>query len=323
MTSSPPTQALITGASGFVGPHLTEHLEASGDAVTGTDLGNGPNLLDHAGWQDFVADIAPDVIYHLAGWSDVGSSWKSPVDAFRVNAEGTLAVLEAARRNRVARVVVVSSADVYGIASPASLPLTEDAPVQPRSPYGASKEAAEAIARQYSRGWGCDVVIVRPFNHIGPGQTPNFVAPSIAAKIATAEAAGGGLVTHGDLSPERDFTDVRDVVRAYRLIATAGRAGATYNVCTGRAVAMSTILETLIGHATVPISTKPDPTLVRPVDLPVLRGDHTALTADTGWEPSIPLADTLLDVLEDARQRADGPPSTPPPVASTLPGDDS
>lgn len=303
VTLSEPMRALITGATGFVGPHLIAHLESAGDEVTGIGHSNGPDLLDGDAWQQLVGETQPDVIYHLAGFSDVGASWKNPRGAFRLNAEGTMSVLEAARLNDVQRVVVVSSADVYGIASPASLPLAESAPIQPRSPYGASKQAAEAIAHQYSRGWGLDVIVVRPFNHIGPGQSPNFFAPAIATKIAKAELAGGGLVTHGDLSPERDFTDVRDVVRAYRLIASNGRNGSTYNVCTGKAVAMSSILDDLIGAAMVPISTEPDPDLVRPVDLPVLRGSFEALHQDTGWEPSIELNETLTDVLTDARQR--------------------
>ncbi len=300
-------RALITGSSGFVGPHLLAHLEEAGDSVIAADTHNSPDLADHEAWCSELADDTPDVIYHLAGWSDVGASWHSPLPAFAANAAGTLSLLEAARKAGVGRVIVVSSADVYGIASPASLPLTEDAPAQPRSPYGASKEAAEAVARQYYRGWGLDVIIVRPFNHIGPGQSTRFVAPAIAAKVAAAEVAGSGEVTHGDLSPERDFTDVRDVVRAYRLIADQGRAGATYNVCTGRAVAMSSILEHFVSLATVPISTRPDPDLIRPVDLPVLRGSHAALTADTGWEPSIPLTDSLSDILEEARLAKEQP----------------
>lgn len=296
-------RALVSGATGFVGPHLIRHLEAEGDRVVAIGHQNGPDLLDVDAWVETIRVESPDVIYHLAGFSDVGASWKHPLEAFRLNAEGTLSVLEAARRHPVQRVIVVSSADVYGIASPASLPLAESAKLQPRSPYGASKQAAEAIAQQYHRGWGLDVVVVRPFNHIGPGQSSNFFAPAMASKIAQAELAGGGVVTHGDLSPERDFTDVRDVVRAYRLIAGHGRSGATYNVCTGRAVAMSSILDDLIASATVPVTTEPDPELVRPVDLPVLRGSFDLLREDTGWEPSISLTETLTDVLDDARLR--------------------
>ncbi len=290
-----------------MGPHLIRHLEEAGDEVVAVGHQNGPDLLDADGWRAKISAESPNVIYHLAGFSDVGASWKRPIEAFRLNAEGTLSILEAARHEHVDRVVVVSSADVYGIASPASLPLTESAPLQPRSPYGSSKQAAEAIAQQYHRGWGLDVIIVRPFNHIGPGQSANFFAPAIASKIAGAELAGEGVVTHGDLSPERDFTDVRDVVRAYRLIATAGRSGATYNVCTGKAVAMSTILDALTAASTVPITTEPDRALVRPVDLPVLRGSFDALHEDTGWEPTIPLTDTLMDVLADARERTTDP----------------
>lgn len=313
MTSPEPTRALITGATGFVGPHLAAHLGEQGDDVTGIGHTDGPDLLDSQGWIELVGEKKPNIIYHLAGFSDVGRSWKAPLEAFRHNAEGTLSVLEAARIHHVQRVVLVSSADVYGIASPASLPLTESAPIQPRSPYGASKQAAEALAQQYSRGWGLDVVVVRPFNHIGPGQSPNFFAPAIATKIAQAELAGGGEVTHGDLSPERDFTDVRDVVRAYRLIGTDGRKGGTYNVCSGRAVAMSTILDALIDSAMVPVATAPDPDLVRPVDLPVLRGSFEALRNDTGWEPSIDLEQTLADVLSDARRRITDPTDTATP----------
>ena len=303
MTSAEPTRALVSGATGFVGPYLVRHLEEHGDHVAAVGHQDGPDLLDSEAWATLIESEAPDVIYHLAGFSDVGASWKEPHTSFRLNAEGTLSILEAARRAKVKRVIVVSSADVYGIASPASLPLHESAPLQPRSPYGSSKQAAEAIAQQYCRGWGLDVIVVRPFNHIGPGQSTNFFAAAIASKIAKAELAGGGVVTHGDLSPERDFTDVRDVVRAYRLIASEGRIGATYNVCTGRAVAMSTILDALIDAAMAPITTKPDPGLVRPVDLPVLRGSFAALREDTGWEPSIPLSETLSDVLADARER--------------------
>ena len=296
-------RALISGATGFVGPYLVRHLEEHDDHVVAVGHQDGPDLLDSHAWTDLIASETPDVIYHLAGFSDVGASWKEPRTSFRLNAEGTLSILEAARAAEVQRVIVVSSADVYGIASPASLPLHESAPLQPRSPYGSSKQAAEALAQQYCRGWGLDIIVVRPFNHIGPGQSTNFFAPAIASKIARAELSGGGVVTHGDLSPERDFTDVRDVVRAYRLIASEGKRGATYNVCTGRAVAMSTILDALIESAHVPITTEPDPDLVRPVDLPVLRGSFAALHEDTGWEPSIPLNNTLVDVLADARER--------------------
>lgn len=303
MPTRDPERVIITGAGGFVGPYLERHCRDAGDVVTGVDLANGPDLLDAAGWVRFVADQTPDVIYHLAGWSDVGGSWSDPGTTLRVNAEGTLHVLDAARRAGTRRVVVISSADVYGVVTPDELPLTERSPVQPSSPYGASKVAAETVAGQYHRGWGVDVVIARPFNHIGPGQSPKFVTSAFADRVARCEADGGGVVRHGDLSPRRDFNDVRDVVRAYRLLAERGVSGATYNVCSGTSIAMSEVLDHLIAAVDVDITTEVDPDLIRPVDLPVLLGDHTRLTADTGWTPTISITESIGDVLDDARQR--------------------
>ncbi len=296
-------KALVTGAAGFVGPHLLSHLSEAGDEAVGTDLGTGPDLMDPDGWHALIGDEQPDAIYHLAGWSDVGGSWTNPRTAWRVNTEGVLTVLEAARAHDVGRVVIISSADIYGIVQPEQLPITEDTPLRPRSPYGASKQGAEDLARQYHRGWGLDIVIARPFNHIGPGQSTQFVAPAFAARIAQSEVDGGGTVLHGDLSPRRDFTDVRDVVRAYRLLATNGVPGQTYNICSGTDVAMSELLDQLVAGARVPIETTVDPALLRPVELPVLRGSHQRLSTDTGWTPSIPLDQTLLDILTDARNR--------------------
>jgi GDP-4-dehydro-6-deoxy-D-mannose reductase len=195
----------------------------------------------------------------------------------------------------------VSSADVYGTVTPNELPLTEDSPVKPRSPYGVSKEAAEAIARQFNRGFGVDTVIARPFNHIGPGQTPKYAAAAFALKIARSEREGGGTVTHGDLSPRRDFLDVRDVVRAYRLLAEYGTSGTTYNICSGKDTQVTDVLRMLIAQANVPIPTMTDPDLIRPIELAVHRGSYDRLAAATGWEPQIDLRDTLADVLAYAR----------------------
>ncbi len=301
-------KALVTGAAGFVGPHLVHHLTSQGDAVVALDRHNGPDLLDPDGWIDVVDSTAPDVIYHLAGWSDVGGSWQYPLETWRINTEGVISVLAAARKHKVDRVIVVSSADIYGIVRPSELPLLESTPVRPRSPYGASKEGAEAVARQFHQGWDLGVIIARPFNHIGPGQSTNFVAPAFADRIARSELVGSGTLLHGDLSPRRDFTDVRDVVRAYRLLATHGKVGETYNICSGADVGMQELLDRLLGESRVPIEVTTDPDLLRPVDLPVLRGSHDRLTRDTGWNPEITLEQTLRDVLEDARHRASSPP---------------
>lgn len=296
-------KALVTGARGFVGPHLCDHLAAAGDEVVGLDLSNGPDLLDGDGWIETMRRVGPDAVYHLAGWSDVGASWQAPGETLRVNVLGTSSVLEAAVEAKVARVLLVSSSDVYGTVSIDDQPIDESLPARPRSPYGASKQAAEAIAMQYQRAFDLDVVVARPFNHLGPGQRPSFAAPAFATQIAEAELAGRGEVAHGDLSARRDLTDVRDVVRAYRLLVESGQPGEIYNICSGTATAMVDLLASLIAQATVEITTSTDPTRLRPIELPVLHGSHAKLTAATGWQPEIPLDRTLSDVLQDARAR--------------------
>ena len=296
-------KALITGAGGFVGPHLAHMLAEAGDTVVGLDLQNGPNLLDGEGWIETVNRFRPDAIYHLAGWSDVASSWHDPATTFRVNALGTLSVLEAALAAGTPRILLISSADVYGPVAPADQPITESHPPSPRSPYGVSKQSAEALGLRYHRAHDLGVVIVRPFNHLGPGQSNRFAAPAFAAQIAEAERHGGGEVAHGDLSAKRDLTDVRDVVRAYRMLVESGEAGEIYNVCSGHAVAMETVLTTLIERAAVPVSARVDPARLRPVELPILEGSHHKLHEATGWQPAYPLEQTLADVLDDARSR--------------------
>jgi len=297
-------KALITGAGGFVGPHLDRALTAAGDTVVALDLGNGPDLLDQRAWLDVVEHHRPDAIYHLAGWSDVSASWHDPVAAFEVNALGTLSVLAAARAAATPRVVLISSSDVYGTVDADDLPITEATPLCPRSPYGVSKQSAEAVGLQHHRAYDLGVILVRPFNHLGPGQSPRFAAPAFAAQIVAAERDGGGEIAHGDLSARRDLTDVRDVVRAYRLLATLGVPGEVYNVCSGQATSMESVLDSLIARSTVPMSTSLDPARLRPVELPVMQGSHDKLTEATGWRPEIPLEQTLADVLDDARARA-------------------
>jgi GDP-4-dehydro-6-deoxy-D-mannose reductase len=297
-------KALVTGAGGFVGPHLVDHLEATGDAVVALDVADGPDLRDHQGWIDRLAAEAPDVVYHLAGWSDVGGSWHDPRTTFEVNVMGTVAVLEAARLAGTGRVVLISSADVYGSVDPAQLPITENQPLRPGSPYGASKQAAEDVAAHYHRSRDLAVVIVRPFNHVGPGQSTRFVAPAFADQIAAAEAAGApAVLRHGDLTPERDLTDVRDVVRSYRLLAEHGRPGVAYNVCSGRSTSMATLLDTLLSLSDAEVATEVDPERLRPVEVTVQRGSFERLADDTGWAPSIDLRTSLTDVLDDARRR--------------------
>jgi len=280
------------------------HLENSGDTAIGIDRSiDDLDILDAPALLELFRRTQPEVVYHLAGSADVGGSWSTPLATFRANAEGTLAVLWAARETGVARVLAVGSADVYGKVEVDDLPLTENQPLRPVSPYAASKVAADAVAMQAFLGHDQQVVRARPFNHLGPGQTDRFVAPALASRVAANELSGDTIVKVGNLTPQRDFTDVRDVVRAYRMMIDRGVAGAVYNVCSGTSVAVSDIAEQLLSMASIPMELVTDPDLERPVDIPVLCGDPSLLQADTGWTPQIPLATTLRDLLEDRRRR--------------------
>lgn len=297
-------RALVTGAGGFVGRHLVHHLTEAGDEVHTTDPAQGgADITDAAAIAAEIAAVGPEVVYHLAGWADVGGSWAHPVEAFRANAEGTLNVLSACQSAEVGRVVAVSSADVYGAVSPEELPLTEDSPLRPASPYAASKVAADYLGLQAWLGHRLPVMRVRAFNHLGPGQADKFLASALASRIARAEREGGEVLAIGDLSPRRDFTDVRDVVRAYRLLAEKGEPGEAYNVCSGVDLAVQQVADALLGLARVDLRFETDPALLRPVEVPVLRGSHTKLTAVTGWEPEIAIEDTLAELLDDWRTR--------------------
>ncbi len=297
-------RALVTGALGFVGRHLVAHLEAMGDHVTSVDRADGSiDITDGDSVHDVVEEVRPEVVYHLAGWADVGGSWAHPVEAFRANAEGTLNLLGACREVGVHRLLSVSSADVYGKVRAPELPLTETSPLRPVSPYAASKVAADFLAMQAWLGRGMPVLRVRAFNHLGPGQSDKFVAAALASRIARNEVEGGEVITIGDLSARRDFTDVRDVVRAYRLLVERGEPGEVYNVCSGVDISVQELADQLLARAERTMRFEVDPDLLRPVEVPVLRGDHGRLTAATGWEPKIPLARTLDDLLEDWRAR--------------------
>jgi GDP-4-dehydro-6-deoxy-D-mannose reductase len=294
-------RTFVTGASGFVGTWLTRHLEACGDEVY--PLRDEFDIADEEAVGREAARAAPEVIYHLAGLTHVGRSWEAPAETFRVNALGTLVLLEVARKLvPPPRVILVSSAEVYGIAGGG--PLDEDTPLRPVTPYAASKVAAEFAGLQAFLGRGLEVVRVRPFNHVGPGQGDSFVVAALARRVVEAERAGSGEVRVGDLTPARDFTDVRDVVRAYRLLAELGVGGEVYNVCSGVAVPISTVFAEIVALANRPLAPVADSQLMRPVDLPVLTGDGSRLAALTGWKPEIPLRQTLVDVLRASREGA-------------------
>lgn len=293
-------RTFVTGGHGFVGRFLTEHLRSAGDSVevAALDL----DVTDPPALRQAVVTATPDAIYHLAAFTHVGQSWDEPEAALRVNALGTLNVAEAARACEVPpRVLLVGSAEVYGEVSPHQLPLGEDTPLRPVSPYAASKAAAELVGLQAHLGRGLPVIRVRPFNHAGPGQDPGFVVSGLAQRIVRAEREGTRTITVGNLSARRDFTDVRDVVRAYRLVVERGTPGEVYNVCSGRDVAIEAVARRMIELAEVDVALSFDRALFRPADIPALRGDPTRLQQATGWKPEIALDDTLRAVIEHWR----------------------
>jgi GDP-4-dehydro-6-deoxy-D-mannose reductase len=290
-------RAYVTGGLGFVGTWLVSHLRGSGDDVTvpGLDV----DVTDFAALAADLVAAAPEVVYHLAARADVAASWADPAETLRVNASGTLGVLEAARRcPSPPRVLLVSSAEVYGGGAGDGSPLTEDAPLRPVTPYAASKAAAELLGLQAFLGSGLGVVRARPFNHVGPGQAPAFVVSGLASRVVRAEREAEGVVAVGNLSAARDFTDVRDVVRAYRLLAERGLAGEVYNVCSGHSISIADLAGMLAAQATSEVELRPDPALYRPADVPLVQGDPSKLKELTGWEPEITLESTVADVLE-------------------------
>ena len=295
-------RAFITGGGGFVGKWLAEHLRERGDDVVAIDL--EVDVADQAAIAGAMHAAVPDAVYHLAALTHVGQSWESPSAVLSVNVLGTACVLAAARALAAPPVVlVVSSAEVYGIVGEGDLPLDESAAVAPVSPYAASKAAAEQVALQAWRGYGQPVLVVRPFNHVGPGQSRTFAVSALASRIAQAERDGTKTLSVGTLSARRDFTDVRDVVRVYRRLAEVGEPGTTYNVCSGVDVSMADIAGRLLALAGADLVLVTDPQLVRPVDLPALRGNPARVQAATGWRPEIALETTLHDVLQYWRAR--------------------
>jgi len=294
-------KALVTGASGFVGTYLCAHLATEGDDVVATDRATGgADILDADAMHALMADHSPDAVYHLAGQADVAASWAEPVATLRSNAEGTQNVLAAASEAGVSRVLAVTSAEVYGLTSADQQPINETLPLNPSSPYAASKAAAEMVCVQWANA-GLNVIRARAFNHLGPGQSERFVAAALAGRIVRAQQQGESAISVGNLDARRDFTDVRDVVRAYRLLATNGQPGEAYNVCSGVDVAIAELAELVIQQSGHHVELVPDPVLQRPSDLAVLRGDPAKLMAATGWRPQIPLTTTVDDLIDFTR----------------------
>jgi GDP-4-dehydro-6-deoxy-D-mannose reductase len=292
-------RGFVTGGAGFVGRWLAQHLRECGDEVMVVD--REVDVTDPEALRTALVDWEPDAVYHLAALTHVGRSYGDPAPAVRVNVMGTLSVLEVARLcPHPPRVLVVSSAEVYGSVTEADLPLTETSPLAPMSPYAASKVAGEYLAIQAHLAHGLEVMRVRPFNHVGPGQSTEFAVAALASRIVKAKHAGERFIRVGNLTARRDLTDVRDVVRAYRLLITDGTAGNVYNVCSGRSVSIADVAAEMLELSGAELELRTDPELVRPIDVPVLEGDPQKIEKETGWRPQIDLDRTLNDVLAEA-----------------------
>jgi len=310
-------RALVTGASGFVGGHLVEHLIAAGDLVVGLSAsGRWPKELEQLGRHARIeaCDLAqgdggelvgligrkrPEVIYHLAAQANPQASVADPRGTWALNLGGTLNLLEAVKGSGLGpRVVLVGSGVCYGNPGPEHLPVNESCPLRPNNPYAASKGAADLLGIQHFLAHGTDVVMARPFNHAGPRQSPGYVLGGLARQVAEVEAGARPRIEVGNLDVVRDFTDVRDVVRAYRLLAERGVAGEIYNLGSGQGARIADALATLTSLARVPVEVRVDPARVRPVDQPLLVADAAKLRAATGWAPRFSIEQTLADMLD-------------------------
>jgi GDP-4-dehydro-6-deoxy-D-mannose reductase len=306
-------RVLITGAGGFVGAHLVTALRERGHEIVRAERDPAEDSLTlditrPQNVRDAIEHVRPDAVAHLAAQAFVPASIEDPAATFAVNATGTLHLLDALRAARsegvAPRVLIVSSAEVYGVQAPGAYPLRETVAPLPQNPYAASKVAAEALAVAYARTYGIDVVATRAFNHIGAGQDERFAVPAFALQLARIAAGGDSRLFVGNLAASRDFLDVRDVCAAYvALIEGGGAAGEIYNICSGTATTMQEILRQLVTIARVPVEVREDPARMRPADVPLSVGDATKLRDATGWAPRIPLAAALRAVYDDARTR--------------------
>ncbi len=297
--------SLITGIGGFVGPHLASHLLESGHEVVGIERSLkridgcrifSCDILDRKKVDEVIEKVKPDFVFHLAAVTSVAESVKNPELTMRVNVEGTKNILSSTLKfNPNASVLVVSSAHVYGI--PEFLPITEIHPLNPISPYAKSRVEEEKMAIDFCRKKGLKIVVSRSFNHTGPGQPQGFVCSDIAKQIALVEAGAKPVINVGSLSSERDFTDVRDVVRAYLYAVRECTPGNIYNICSGRGYSAKQILDMLLEMTDKRIGFVENSAL-KQGDIPVLIGDNSKFVGATGWHPKIAFNKTLRDLLD-------------------------
>ena len=300
-------RALITGSRGFVGGYLRKELEVHGYTVFGLDIAADEqtiagDITNPEQLRDILRAVQPDVIFHLAGQANVALSWQIPQKTFELNAIGLINLLEALRQEKPgARVVGVGSSDQYGNLGALGQNVTEETQMKPQSPYAVTKKAQEEIAAVYARAYGIQICMTRSFNHAGAGQKRGFMIPDFASGIARVESGKAEFLLVGNLSAQRDFTHVKDIVRAYRLLAEQGKSGEVYNIGSQVVYSAQEILDRLCAMATCEIPVRQDPAKMRPSDTPVICCDHSKLTRDTGWVPEIGMDVILKEVLEEWR----------------------
>ena len=314
---------LITGITGFAGSHLAEYIlsQHGGVEVFGTvrwrsRMDNIQPILDkihlfEADLKDMVSlkkclsESQPDRIFHLAAQSFVPTSWICPSETFAINALGEINLFEAALSLKInPRIHIAGSSEEYGMVNPDEVPMTEENPLRPLSPYAVSKVAQDLLAYQYFKSYGMDTVRTRGFNHTGPRRGEVFICSNFARQIAEIEKGIKPPVIHvGNLEAQRDFTDVRDMVRAYWLALEKGVSGDVYNIGSGKALTMKSILDMLLAQTEAPVEIEIDPKRLRPSDVPILLSDSGKFRRMTGWEPAVPFEQTLKDLLGFWRER--------------------
>lgn len=309
-------KALIIGGAGFVGGYLIRELNGSGWEVHATRLPDEEisdvcrshflNILERENIKPLLDEVMPDVVYHLAAQSSVSVSWKKPQLTAEINIIGTINILEAMReaKKQDIRLILIGSGEEYGFIRSEACPISENEPLDPGNIYAATKACQGMLGKIYARAYKKDIINVRAFNHSGPNQLPIFVISDFCRQIAEIEKGERPPeISVGNLSAQRDFTDVRDIVRAYRLLAEKGVSGKTYNIGRGKAVSIQYILDTALSFAKVPIKIKQDPARMRASDIPIIEPDVSCIFADTGWKAEISIERTVEDTLDFWRNK--------------------
>jgi GDP-4-dehydro-6-deoxy-D-mannose reductase len=301
-------RALVTGCNGFVGQHLSNFLIEQGIEVWGTTREKDNQIsINNVHYvhcefksstevEGLLSNIRPDYLFHLAGQSSVSLSWKEKANTFHTNVINTIILFDAVKKyNCPLRVISVGSSEEYGYYEGIEMPIREQSQLQPLSPYGASKATVSMLVRQYYTTYKLEIIHARPFNHIGPGQSLGFVVPDFSSQIINNTK---GFIEVGNLSAARDFTDVRDIVRGYWILANSGKPGEAYNLCSNKTIKIQDVLNKIINVSKKEIKVIQDPNRLRPSDIPIYYGSYDKISK-LGWEPKIPLQQSIDDVYKD------------------------